>query len=307
MNYHENINVSDVNELTLIVINANLKVKMTDRIDLFYDVVLRKGDSGYKPILKRINDKLEIRFQKKSPAIFGFIDFGHSNIVEEVHVELPNDKIGTLNIKNVSSDLNLMNLKTKYLNISGVSGDANMKNCLVETMNFSSVSGDLSVDDLNSKEINIRSVSGDLELLNIGSLIKKIIISTVSGDTLLNFSFTPFVDISMSSTSGEIKSNIPLYNLKKGRFTNFDPNGSVNDIVFIKKSSVSGDLKLEFKNQEKEEQTNVYTPIEEDEIQKVLRMIKIGILKRDEGMEILRTIGYSEDEINEIMEKFEEN
>ncbi|MDN5337533.1 MAG: hypothetical protein PWQ20_603 [Thermotogaceae bacterium] len=81
---------------------------------------------------------------------------------------------------------------------------------------------------------------------------------------------------------------------------NYNINEKPDDLLIVKASSISGDLQLNFGDSKNEDTKNSYV-LSDDEVQRVLRMIESGILKREEGIEILKTIGYSEEEISEII------
>ncbi|MDN5337532.1 MAG: hypothetical protein PWQ20_602 [Thermotogaceae bacterium] len=187
MKYNETLKIEDIETLTLITINADLRVKQVAREELFYDVILGDDYPEYKPIINRLNKNLEIRFQKKSNKTF--LDFLNlrSFDVEKVYVEVPEDKILNLVIKKVSGNVELENLNVSSLNFSGVSGELECENITADKVSISLVSGDVNLDGLNSKKINLSSVSGDVKINRIAEAIQEISGSTVSGDIDLDF------------------------------------------------------------------------------------------------------------------------
>ncbi|MCD6545982.1 MAG: DUF4097 family beta strand repeat protein [Thermotogae bacterium] len=303
MQYSGKLSIDDVKTLTLIIVSANLKVENVSRSDLYYCVTLDGENPKYKPDIKKFNGNLEIKFQKRNfnMSLINFIDRFKCLNVNEVYVEIPKKKTLDLDIKTVNGDVILRNLEINSLGFSGVSGDLRLEEASVaDKANLSIVSGDIISSGLISRNITVRSVSGDVEFSNIGESIEQITISTVSGNITLGFEKNKPIDVTVNSASGKVKSNIPLRSLKKGKFTNFDPKDSPDDVAIVEVKSVSGNLCLNFGNEKTKNSRNFYVSME-DEVQRVIRMIENGVLRKEEGIEILKTIGYTEDEIRGVI------
>ncbi|SHE93864.1 DUF4097 and DUF4098 domain-containing protein YvlB [Marinitoga hydrogenitolerans DSM 16785] len=217
---------------------------------------------------------------------FSFNSFSHG----DAKLKINNDIID-LNINSVSGDITLNDVSLEKLFLKTVSGDINIYNSKIKHLEYNSTSGDIETSNSIIDFIKVKTVSGDCEIDYLNSDFA-CSIKTVSGDIDLFVLGNDEINITKdSSLSGEIHSNIPL------------KVGGISEKRFINFKSVSGDLTIKSKKEEKHKnkekkttETNIESKLFTPEERKILELLKSKKISEEFAVELLENVGYTKED-----------
>jgi len=296
--------------------SADLQIDLVEEGNVVAFVEVDSND--YVPEAERSGKKLTIRFQKGTSINIPFVKnlFDGGADVNSIRLLVPKN-IQELDANNASGDVNISDFDLRSLKINNVSGDVKIENCSMNEFNLSTVSGDLTFVASNYRRGKFGSVSGDLSIKGIPPMERDTSVSTVSGDAIISYSGEPRFDATISSVSGDVSSDMGLVKVDKKhyRYGNGEPQ------EYLKMSSVSGDLlisakyrgapakevKVESSPASSEEKRSYRAAVVEENLQdqetkKILKLFKEGKLTKEYALEMLGVLGYSEKEIEEMLE-----
>jgi hypothetical protein len=262
--------------------SADLQIDLVEKGNVVAFVEVDSND--YVPEAERSGKKLTIRFQKGTSINIPFVKnlFDGGADVKSIRLLVPKN-IQELDANNASGDVNISDFDLRSLKINNVSGD----------------------------------VKSDLSIKGIPPMERDTSVSTVSGDAIISYSGEPRFDATISSVSGDVSSDMGLVKVDKKhyRYGNGEPQ------EYLKMSSVSGDLlisakyrgapakevKVESSPASSEEKRSYRAAVVEENLQdqetkKILKLFKEGKLTKEYALEMLGVLGYSEKEIEEMLE-----
>ncbi|WP_456399360.1 DUF4097 family beta strand repeat-containing protein [Mesoaciditoga sp.] len=273
----------------------------------------------YEPVVENHGNTVDVFFLKKKAFSISFFGTSFTSLKAlKATVKVPKEI--ALNAKSTSGDIHMNKTSFKKMEITTISGDFNAKNVFCHEMKAKLTSGDVKVEGLSqAKRIEIRSISGDVFLRNVHFLegfihstsgdvkmmeilpdIKNLNVKTISGDVHLYYALQPKLHVEFSTVSGDINVNGRTF---KGKAKNIDFNIGKNPDSFLKFKSVSGDLKVNFKD---DKEFNFDSSTDND-IKSTLRdIMKKKKATTEEIMELMETMGYSKEEIEEFLKESEE-
>lgn len=204
----------------------------------------------------------------------------------------------SLDIKLTSGDFELRKVICSTLLLSSTSSDISIENCSFSKVKFKVISSDIDIDQTNLKEIEIQSISGDvsMELLSFN----KIIADLKSGDVNIR---CPKMEVQgkLKTLSGDIDVN----------GVKFSQDSS---LPLINISTLSGDIDIDGKFAEP---LNVIIPendevikskfensIKKEDKEKFLQLMLSKKIEEKDATELLKSYGFSEEEIDEIYEEY---
>lgn len=233
------------------------------------DCLINKGGDGeikvhieytypadkYAPTFVETGDKLEMKeeFAKNAGNVEGESKWTIT-VPAKTNIEMTAAS-GDLTIDAISGDLNAhmasgdvkASALTGALSVNTASGDINFQNCS-GAFHIKCASGDIAITGAAiTGESSFTAVSGDLEISMAKSPAANMSISTVSGDTSLNYNGNPINgSFSFKSLNGEISSDVPFTSKKAenkhcAKTEKYYENGAA-PVISIK--TVSGSLKL---------------------------------------------------------------
>jgi DUF4097 and DUF4098 domain-containing protein YvlB len=187
----------------------------------------------------------------------GFV-FEQSGTRIRIKVEMPHNMHNSWNEK--GSDLTIKIPEHVRVSFKGVSSNVDIRQ-FTDSVEIQTVSGDIVAEDLQ-KQIELITVSGNIDSKNLAGKIRLSSVSgdiddrsssgraqlkTVSGELRSNSTAT---EVNVNSVSGDIELHLAAVDeLNVSTVSGeFESKLTLNDNGFIKMSSVSGDLKLDFKN-----------------------------------------------------------
>lgn len=296
------VRVDNLEELTLSTISADLEVIPHEDSCIEYEVYGEEEE--YEPEIVVMGSKVTINFEKTrlgKKMIFGLISIPDVSSVDKAVVRVPKS-FESLKLKTVSGEVRLSSVECSSLKLSSVSGEFTVEGVVTHELSGSSVSGDLHIDDvLVKRELQFSSVSGDCRVSLKDRPPRRVQLATTSGDVLIKIEKVPPMEVRVSCVSGDFVHNLNLSKVAKNVYRNAD----VPDCEF-KLTSVSGDVVLKGSYRDVVEE-DVYEEVEgsdqqmEDEAQRIKRMFEDGKLTREQATQILETLGYSEQEIVELL------
>jgi DUF4097 and DUF4098 domain-containing protein YvlB len=300
--------------------SADLQIDLVEDGNVIAYVEVDSND--YVPEAESSGKRLSIKFQKGTNINIPFIKnlFDGGAEVKSVRLLVPKS-VRELDANSASGDIVITDFDLRSLKISNVSGDVKIENCSVENLNFSTVSGDLNFIASNYRRGKFGSVSGDLSIKGLPPMERETIVSSVSGDAIVSYSGEPKFDATISSVSGDISSDVGLVKIDKKHYRS----GNGESQEYLKMNSVSGDLiistkytgtpakevKVESRTVSSEEKKGHRSAVVEENLQdqetrKILLLFKEGKLTKEYTFEMLGILGYSEQEIEEMLEVDEE-
>jgi len=300
--------------------SADLQIDLVEDGNVVAFVEVDSND--YVPEAERSGKKLTIKFQKGTNINIPFIKnlFDGGADVKSIRLIVPKN-IQELDANNASGDVNISDFDLRSLKINNVSGDVKIENCSMNEFNLSTVSGDLTFVASNYRRGKFGSVSGDLSIKGLPPMERETIVSSVSGDAIVSYSGEPKFDATISSVSGDISSDVGLVKVDKKHYRS----GNGESQEYLKMNSVSGDLiistkytgtpakevKVESRTISSEEKKGHRSAVVEENLQdqetsKILLLFKEGKLTKEYAFEMLGILGYSEQEIEEMLEVDEE-
>lgn len=299
--------------------SADLQIDLVEEGNVIAYVEVDSND--YVPEAERSGKKLTIRFQKGTNINIPFIKnlFDGGADVKNIRLLVPRS-IQELDANNVSGDISITDFDLRGLKINNVSGDVKIENCSMNEFNFSTVSGDLTFVASNYRRGKFGSVSGDLNIKGLPPMERDTSVSTVSGDAIISYSDEPRFDATISSVSGDVSSDVGLVKVDKKHYRS----GNGEPQEYLKMSSVSGDLIINAKyrgtpakevkvetapkasEDRRSDRATVEENLQDQETKKILLLFKEGKLTKEYAVEMLGILGYSEKEIEEMLEVDEE-
>lgn len=257
----EKFKVENIEKLEFSFVSADAYVYTTDEEEvrvIQYSNKELKQDRLYQSHLS--NQTLSI--EEKAKIHFGF--FMNTNIIYEIFI--PKNYCEKINIKTVSGDIIIEdNLCSSNLTIESTSGDIESTNTLEATTNIKTVSGDVDLENIKG-ETTIKTTSGDVKAntiegntsihtvsgdMRIYSLLGSVSLETTSGDAKISH-LELQQDSKIKTVSGEVDLTLENTNCEvRTKTTSGDvhlPNGSsligdkVDYILEIK--TTSGDITI---------------------------------------------------------------
>ncbi|BBJ27605.1 DUF4097 family beta strand repeat-containing protein [Athalassotoga saccharophila] len=288
-----------------IVRNVERKISLEVELSGF-----KKDIEEYEPKVRKEGERFELdlfphsQFFPDGFFAFGFMKFGGLEI-EDVYLKIPDDL--STGIDTTSGDLSINGLSFDELRISSVSGeieiDSKVKNLFVKTtsgnLNFrgssriekidvQSISGDLEFSNPSFRLGIIKTTSSDIKITGMDPDFETLDVRTISGDFSISFKSRPNTHVEIDTVSGNIRSDVKVKGIVKGSFDVGKPSST------LKFKSISGDAHLEFGfdivNSKDDERLKIF-----EEILKSKRATK------DEIRELMETLGYSKEKIEEFL------
>lgn len=209
--------------------------------------------------------------------------------------------VNKLVIKQTSGDLFCKNILCSESIITTTSGDIDCKNCYFNNAQITGVSSDISLDNFGSKILTVSTLSGDIDI-NLTSTFKNIKLNTKSGDIDI---FQPFKELNykLKAISGDIEVNDIKFNEEKPILTASSLSGDI-ELNVINKTYTEPTINefKEFSREENEQKNNLAFKI--DEKNKVLDMLLNHKIQEKDASDLLKSLGYSENEIHNFFEEY---
>lgn len=214
-------------------------------------------------IQKSSNDKINISYEnngnERQKLMYEFYSYKEGNTVYAgirkvgktvflfnlnlysitINVEVP-ENMSNINIKTVSGDIRIANVKSDRIVTATDSGNTLTKQVYATDFRIKSLSGNIKLEDVNSTQICTNTMSGDVEANNIEA--KFLTLKSTSGDVKARNLITDIID--NSSLSGDLDMVNTKTSECKLRCTS--GNIAINDLTMNNAdiSSVSGGIKL---------------------------------------------------------------
>lgn len=311
--------IHGIQNVIFYTVSTDLKIIPIDepKISIKTEVSGFKNDvENYEPEVKIYEDTIEILFSRRSSiSIFGIsspkvlraeihVPRSVSLKVESTSGDIHFDEIDLKNlaVKTVSGDLTIYGGKTESIVFNSTSGDVDISGILspLKDITIHSISGDVKLKQLNFSKAYFKTVSGDITALNVNPKADSVEIKTVSGDAYISYSSKPSVHIEFSTVSGDIQTDVGRHFSGKISSASFDVGKPPRSILKFK--SVSGDAKFKFG---KEESVKAQTE-ELDENMNIFReIINSKRATPDEVKELMTTLGYSQENIDNFFRREE--
>ncbi|NQT60982.1 MAG: DUF4097 family beta strand repeat protein [Bacteroidetes bacterium] len=178
----------------------------------------------------------------------------------KMEVFLPVNYQADVSFRTVSGDINLTERSTfDDVTFNTVSGDIRNRDTSSNSYSASTVSGDQNLSDIFSEDASLSSISGDIDYtgslvsltassisgdckISLDSLSGRIKCNSTSGDIIIRLPETISADISFSTVSGDLTSDIPILTTgsKKNQLTGTIGSGTHS----IEGHTVSGDIHI---------------------------------------------------------------
>ncbi|MCR5153240.1 MAG: DUF4097 family beta strand repeat-containing protein [Lachnospiraceae bacterium] len=234
----------DVSDLNIIVNGSSADVDLlmcdTEKIAFNVDYGAHRDEMLYPFYINDTDSRVEFRIIKREGNSAFFARCSSTSI--KVTVSVPRSFSGRIRISTASGDIKVQDLNNDAteLYIDSLSGDLEVYNCNLSLLKTSETSGDLHLG---------------------GGLVKKIDISTVSGDVSTD---VPANEYSIKTTSGDVDINntapVEFERSYCVRTTSGDAHIKVCGDANVDYSSISGDLSLRL------DKTKIYHKIHVDTV-----------------------------------------
>lgn len=306
-----------------ISIGKNLERKISLEVELSG---FKKDIEEYQPHVKMDGRRIEIDLFPHTPFFpdgffaFGFLKFGVLEI-QNVYLKIPDDL--SLGIETTSGDTEINEVAFNELRLSSVSGNLNVKSEKIKSLFLKTTSGDVNIGKISSnlKEMELQSISGDINLeggafdhgrvkttsgdirlMNVDPKFESLDVKTISGDFSISFTSRPNVRVEIETVSGDVKSDV---NIVKGKLAHgaFEVGNPSSTLKF---KSISGDATFKF-GSSNESDTNRRSENKEskkdadERLQIFEEILKSKRATKEEIRELMITIGYKEEEIEEFL------
>lgn len=193
----ESIKIDDTKSIKIDADSTDIEVISEERDDI--SAVLYTYTRG--PHLKVASGKTAHISAKRSGIFNVSVGINYS---PKLMIYIPSDYEGSIDINNISGELELNDLNIDELSIDVASGDINGNDLTFQSGTIISKSGDVDFKHIDCKKIDIDSMSGAVNLEDFTGEIKG---SSMSGD--VNISYKEFAyDLDYKDQSGEITVNL---------------------------------------------------------------------------------------------------
>ncbi len=277
----------------------------------------------YKPIVENHGDVMDVFFLKKkafSISFFGTV-FPSFRVLNAT-IKVP--KGITLTAKSTSGDVYIGDVSLKAIRVTSVSGDLNITGgecgdveakttsgdvkinelADMKKLEIRCISGDVSLKDGSFSEAVIHSVSGDVKMVGIDPSFERLNVKTISGDAKISFSSKPSLKVDFSTVSGKVKMGERVI---EGKAKNLSFSTDKNLASIFNFKSVSGDLEIAFEDHDDETEEDFGFTSKNDETKTMLRdIMKERKATKEEISELMKTMGYSEEEIEKFLDEEDE-
>lgn len=277
-------------------------------------------ESDYSPIVEESLKSISLRFQKRVQGAVLDVPFLNELFqrgprVDSVKIGVP-QKILNISLATASGEVSIKDLDLDSLKITQVSGDVMIASTLSNDISVHSVSGDCDIRGSNYRDGAFKTVSGDMMVRDLSPMARKTKLSSVSGDVTLVYTSKPRLDISISAVSGDVNADVPLMKKDKRHYVTSESSPEEHLVM----STVSGDVNIRVKEgssagrvqeprrrgtseTDAKEQLGLDEEIMDEETQKVLKLLKEGKLTEEYAKQMLEMVGYSKEEIDQIIMK----
>lgn len=260
----QSIDFSKINKLIVKTVDNDLKVIGTQSSDTYI------AYESEEPYLEYKDDTLTISTKNKHFSFLGPIAFGSLGSREALEIFIPHG-LKELTVSGVSSDIMVRSVKDEFLIIRTISGDIVLDNAEAADCQIKTVSGDIKMDSPTFTKLVFSSVSGDLWIKNLICHDSDWIVSTTSGDLVIQTVGVPNMRLTMRTASGELKTNVGY--VREGRDYLFG-DGRMKITI----STASGDVDIKSTNRDERS----------DGIEKkILRLVANGKLTYEQAKQIL--------------------
>lgn len=235
------IQVENIEKIDVNTVSSDVKFFSEDRDDIkvHFEGVVASSSKIILPelITENKNNTLSIQVKHKSMMKIGFFS---STI--RVHVYIPKNYSGNLDVSTVSGDIDLGYIgDIKNANLKSVSGDMKAESLYTEKTTLKSTSGDMKVEDF-SGELDSGTTSGDI-YINVSKFDNNIYFKSVSGSIKAELPENAEFYLESKTTSGDIDCEFPIS--IQGKLSDKRINGRVgNGENKITASTVSGDINI---------------------------------------------------------------
>lgn len=239
--FDERYNVSEVTQIKVDVLDADVYVKYSESDDIrlqVFDKDLNKFNVNFE------NGVLSLDYDIKSSLCIGICFFDR-----RVIVYLPEEFEGILNIDSASGDVDVARLLLANIDIETASGDVIVNGAL--SANIKTASGNVHASIV--KDTEIKTISGDIDV----NEIKDLVINTTSGEVDV-YNLDGSLDI--SSVSGDIDlKNINLVSNSKIHTVSGEVDIARINSIYIETKTISGDVEVYNSDRFSEIQLNIKT------------------------------------------------
>ncbi len=185
----------------------------------------------------------EARYSMRNgPFGLGFTE-GYYN--RRVVIELPEAAAGVLEsiaVSSISGDTHLANISTGALRFTSTSGSLIAEDVTVAGAEIVTVSGDVTLTGALSGTIMASSTSGDVDLGCVDALPECVDVENISGDARLRATADASFDLTVSTVSGDLESDLALEKVGSVDETRTYRCGAGGAQVNM--STVSGDIEI---------------------------------------------------------------
>lgn len=312
--------ISKIKNIAFHMISTDLKIVPLDTSKISIEVELsgfKKDVEDYEPKVKVHGDTLDVSFisnRSISISLFGATFPG----VRVLRAKVGIPKLLSSAIETTSGDILVENATLKNLEITSVSGDLRISagnfekiylkstsgdvdvlqtSSSIDNVEVQTVSGDVQIKDVDFSKSYFKTVSGDVKVIHANADMKSLEVKTISGDTEILYSSRPSIHVEFSTVSGDVQADGKRFPSKM-RNGSFDIGEKPKSILRFK--SVSGDAKIDFGKGEKID----FSKDDSDENERIFReILESKRATLDEIKELMNTLGYSQEDIENFLEK----
>lgn len=258
------IDFTKIKKLIVKTVDTDVKIFGTQSSDTYVTYESQQPHLEYK------DDTLTISTRDKHFSLLGPVIFGSGSSQESMEIAVPYE-LKELMISGVSSDITIRSVRGEALTVKAISGDIALDNVEFSDCQIKTVSGDIRMDSPTIAKFVFSSVSGDLNIKNLICQNGDWIVSTTSGDLIMETVGVPNMRLTMRTASGELNTNVGY--TREGRDYLFG-DGRMKITI----STASGDVDIISTNRAERSEG-----IEK----KILRLVASGKLTYEQAKQIL--------------------
>jgi len=205
-------------------LGGKIEIQVWDRPEVYLEGTLADDVEDLSISASGCQVEISIKYPDETSSLFGIFSFRRPGRgIEPSHLRVTIPRTASVNVKNVSADINVEGVAGSKLAISNVSGDIVARGTPLEAevktvsgeilleldgsreVEADSVSGDITVRGRLSGRFALASVSGELEIDTRGAAVERLNLNTVAGDARIHAALAAGGRIAASSLSGDVE------------------------------------------------------------------------------------------------------
>ncbi|MCX8057957.1 MAG: DUF4097 domain-containing protein, partial [Spirochaetes bacterium] len=319
------VNLSQISDDLEISFYMDRNIK--DKIEIIYEGDFEKD---YNIFLKE--KEKEIKIESVEKIKINLFSFNYVNKKNNLYVTLPQNISITVNSNGGDIIVNRddkIKVDLKSIKINTKAGDIKLKSLNSSTSKIKNAAGDIIINELSSYELEVFNLAGDTKMENV--FFSKCDVSNLAGDLSIDIMNEDFKSILINCNAGSIKVGVPLSKLNYSTRAlagsvsfegiNYDSNSPrleakclAGDIIVSYKRNENSknirdinldELKVGNNNINKNNDENLGKEKDkEKDKEKVLSLLLQNKIKENEAKEILESLGFSKEEIDNFFEEY---